>query len=349
MNVRILALLLMGSLSIPAARVWADSSSRPAAPLPVKVMIVTMFAPEANTWLKHFVDPIKINVPGLSPDYPEITCQKTGVCLVTTGMGHANAATSMMALLFSPKFDLRDTYFLVAGIAGIDPQRGTLGTTAWAKYLVDFGPQWEIDAREIPTTWPTGFLGINTAGPDQMPKLDYKTEVFALNARLVDAAYDLTRHVHLQDSPQIAAYRAKYPDAPANQPPQVTQCDTLSGDTWWEGDLIGQRARDWTKLLTRGKGVYCTSQQEDNATFEAIRRADAAGLARQDRVLVLRAGSDFDRQPPGVSAAANLLDYQQQGGFVPALDNLYLTGAPFVHDLVTHWALWKQGIPATIK
>lgn len=349
MNRRILASALFFYAFLHCGWVSAATTDNNARRIPVKVMIVTMFAPEAGAWLKHFHDPVKIKVPGLSAEYPAVTCRKDGVCLMTTGMGHANAAASMMAVLFSPKFDLRDTYFLVAGIAGIDPQQGTLGTTAWARYLVDFGTQWEIDAREIPKNWSTGFLGINTTNPDQMPKLDYKTEVFALNPQLVDAAYALTRGVSLLDTPAIAAYRAKYPYAPANQPPRVTQCDTLAADTWWEGDLIGQRARDWTKMLTHGKGVYCTSQQEDNATFEAINRADAAGLAHKDRVLVLRGGSDFDRQPPGVSAAENLLDYQKQGGFVPALENLYRTGAPVVQAIVHHWSLWQKGVPATLK
>ena len=37
-----------------------------------------------------------------------------------------------------------------AGIAGINPERGTIGSVAWARYLVDYGISWEIDAREIP-------------------------------------------------------------------------------------------------------------------------------------------------------------------------------------------------------
>ena len=78
---------------------------------------------------------------------------------MTTGMGHSNAAASIMALTFSPRFDLRHTYFMVAGIAGIDPQQGTVGSAAWAKYLVDFGIQWEIDGREIPLWLEYGLSG----------------------------------------------------------------------------------------------------------------------------------------------------------------------------------------------
>jgi purine nucleoside permease len=58
----------------------------------------------------------------------------------------------MMALILSEKFDLRNTYFLIAGIAGIDPNQGTTGSAAWARYLIDYGISWEIDAREIPGT-----------------------------------------------------------------------------------------------------------------------------------------------------------------------------------------------------
>ncbi len=126
---------------------------------PVKVMIISMFGPEGQVWLDHLGPWQTIPVDGLSPDYPaSLTLQQAGHLLVdvTTGMGHANAAASIMALTFSQRFDLRHTYFMVAGIAGIDPMRGTVGSAAWAKYLVDFGIQWEIDAREIPPNWNTG-------------------------------------------------------------------------------------------------------------------------------------------------------------------------------------------------
>lgn len=316
------------------------------APLPVKVLIISMFGPEGKTWLDHLGHTRAITVAGLSPDYPAVHCNHDEVCVITTGMGHANAAASMAALVYSRKFDLRKTYFLISGIAGIDPAQGTLGSAAWARYLVDFGIQWELDAREIPSNWKSGYLGINTRSGNEKPPLDYHTEVFQLNEALLQKAYLLSRNVTLTDSPAAQAYRAKYSYAPANQPPAVIQCDTLAGDTWFSGESLGQRARDWTRLLTDGKGTYCTTQQEDNATFEVIKRAAAAGLADTNRVAALRAGSDFDRPPQGGSNVDNLLDYQQQGGFIPALDNLYLAGAPLVSAIVSNWAQWKDGVPA---
>jgi purine nucleoside permease len=99
---------------------------------PVKVMIISMFGPEGQVWLDRLGPWREISVDGLSPDYPTVHCNKQEVCVMTTGMGHTNAAASIMALTFSPRFDLRHTYFMVAGIAGIDPQQGTVGSAAWA-------------------------------------------------------------------------------------------------------------------------------------------------------------------------------------------------------------------------
>jgi purine nucleoside permease len=312
---------------------------------PVKVMIISMFGPEGQVWLDKLGPWKAIPVAGLSPDYPVVNCNRQEVCVMTTGMGHANAAASLMALTFSDKFDLRRTYFMIAGIAGIDPMQGTLGSAAWAKYLVDFGIQWELDAREKPDSWPSGFLGINTKSPTEKPPLDYKTEVFQLNPDLADAAYALSKNVTLSDSPEAQAARAKFSYAPANQPPKVIQCDTLAGDTWWSGKYIGERARDWTKLLTDGKGVYCTTQQEDNATYEALSRAASAHRVDLNRVAAVRAGSDFDRPYDGQSASDNLLNYAAQGGFAPAIDNLYQAGNPLVQEIATHWAEWRDGVP----
>lgn len=311
----------------------------------VKVMIISMFAPEGQVWLDHLGPWESIPVAGLSPDYPDVHCNKQDICVMTTGMGHANAAASTMALTFSPRFDLRHTYFMIAGIAGIDPEQGTIGSAAWAKYLVDFGIQWELDGREIPSGWNTGYLGINTTNPSQKPPLDYKTEVFPLNAKLADAAYALSRNAVLSDSPQAQAARAKFGYAPANQPPAVVQCDTLAGDTWFSGADIGQRARDWTKIMTDGKGTYCTTQQEDNATFEALTRAANAHRVDLSRVADLRTGSDFDRPYAGQTSADNLLNYAAQGGFTPAIANLFAAGNPLVQTIATHWDQWRNGVP----
>jgi purine nucleoside permease len=63
------------------------------------------------------------------------------------------------------------------------------------------------------------------------------------------------------------------------------------------------------------------------------------------RVAVLRSGSDFDRPYPGQTSADNLLNYAAQGGFQPAITNLYLAGNPLVQAIATHWDDWRNGVP----
>ena len=62
----------------------------------------------------------------------------------------------MTALTFSSLFDFTTTYFLIAGIAGIDPKVATLGSVTFAKYAVQVALQYEFDAREIPANYTTG-------------------------------------------------------------------------------------------------------------------------------------------------------------------------------------------------
>jgi purine nucleoside permease len=317
-------------------------------PRPVKVLVITMFAPEAKPWIEPFRLTEEIPVPGLSPDHPNLRCNSDDVCLLTTGMGHANAAASTLAATLDPRFDWRKTWFLVAGIAGIDPARGTLGTAAWARWLVDVGIAHEIDAREMPRGWKAGYYGILAKGPGEKPKLEYRTEVARLDEALLQTVLALTKDTPLHDSDKAQAYRKRYPKAPANQPPRVTQCDTLGGDTWWHGHRLGQHARDWTRLLTDGQGVYCTTQQEDNATRNALERAAAAGRVDLKRLAVLRTGSNFDRPHPGQTAHASLIASTTgaTGGFGPATQNLAIVGGVVVRDIVARWPLWQEGVPA---
>jgi len=320
------------------------AAAKPTAARPVKVMIITLFGPEAAPWLAQLPLKQTVRVAGLSAQYPDVRCTDSGICVMTTGMGHANAAASTMALVLSPQFDLSHAYFVVTGIAGMAPDQGTLGAAAWARYLVDFGLQQEFDVTEAPPQWQGGYVGIGAADPETKPKLEYGTEVFQLDEALLQRALALSRGARLEDNEAAAAYRKQYPQAAAQAAPAVLQCDTLAGDTWWHGERLGERASAWTRLLTDGKGRYCTTQQEDNATYEALRRGAAAGRLDLHRIAVLRTGANFDRPHPGQSAQESL--NAQSGGFAIATANLYRAAWPLVSDIVAHWPQWRGGVPA---
>lgn len=324
----------------------AEAGDGRAPPLPVKVLVINMFKFEAAPWLHALKDTREIRVPGLSSDYPVVACDPRAVCQMTTGMGHANAAASLMAVLYSGLFDLRQSYFLIAGIAGIDPAKGTLGSAAWARYAVDSGIAHEIDAREMPRGWQDGYFGVDTDGPGQLPRFDYHTEVFQLDEALLQRALRLSSQVTLEDSDDARTYRARYPTAPANAPPRVIQCDTLAGDTWWTGRYLGAHARRWTRLLTHDAGVYCTTQQEDNATLEAFTRAARDGLVDFKRIALLRSGSDFDRPGPHQGAfEAMKAQRKLEGAFKISCDNLVLAGMPLVDAIAADWDQWQHGVP----
>ncbi len=337
---------LIGSPIVLLLACGLSGTGSAAEPIPVKVMIVSMFGGEAAPWLAALKPTREVRVAGLSSDFPVVHCTVSGVCQMTTDMGHANAAASVMALLYSGQFDLRRSYFLIAGIAGINPQFGTIGTATWARYLVDVDIAHEIDAREMPRGWPDGFFGVLTKDQQQKPRFDYRTELFQVDESLLHKALQLSRHAVLEDSPDVVAYRKFYPGSPANRPPGVTQCDTASGDTWWGGRRLGARATRWTRLLTDGHGVYCTSQQEDNATLVVLTRGAHSGLTDIHRVAVLRTGSDFDRPYPGQSAFDSLVAQQSVAGAVRiSTDNLVQAGMPLVKDIIDHWDLWQTGVP----
>jgi purine nucleoside permease len=343
---RLWGLLWLSSLLIAAPPRTTLAAEPIAVKIPVKVLVISMFRFEAAPWLKALKMTREVAVPGLSSDYPQVQCTAEGVCLMTTGMGHANAAASVMAVAYSGLFDLHETYFLVAGIAGIDPAAGTIGSATWARFAVDMGIAHEIDVRDLPKGWEDGYFGVLTSSPEQKPRFDYRTEVFRLNEPLLQKALALSKGAALADSDDVRAYRRHYPNAPANQPPQVIQCDTVSADTWWSGPHLGEHASRWMRLLTDNEGTYCSSQQEDNATMNALTRASQSGLVDLKRVAILRTASDFDRPYPGQNSVDTL---QAQGKLSGALksstDNLVQAGMPLVQDIVSNWSRWRNGVP----
>jgi hypothetical protein len=52
--------------------------------------------------------------------------------------------------------------------------------------------------------------------------------------------------------------------------------------------------------------------------------------------MVMRTGSDFDRQYPGQTAVDNLL-FSNQGAFVPAIANIYLAGIKVIEGILDGW------------
>ena len=209
-----------------------------------------------------------MTVVGFSPIFPHAHCTKDfQICQVTTGESEINAANTISSLYHSPLFDLRKTYFLIAGIAGVNPYQGTTGTAAFARYAVQVALEYEIDAREIPSNWTTGYFAFGEFAPLEYPTIIYGTEVFELNVNLRDRAIALAANVTLNDSSDAVTYRALYNYAPANQPPKVIAGDSACSDVYYSGALLSEAFGNITYLLTNGSGVYVTTAQVKTCCF----------------------------------------------------------------------------------
>ena len=146
-----------------------------------KVLVVTMFPGETKPWLENEALPLKVTLPGLTKANPDVACSEAGLCVLTTGMGYANAASSIASLVFGERFDLTKTYFIIAGIAGVDPTEGTLGSVHWARFAADAGLLYEIDADGAPPRWDAGLHAFDNA------QEHYGDIVYRLNEDLLQA------------------------------------------------------------------------------------------------------------------------------------------------------------------
>jgi purine nucleoside permease len=257
---------------------------------------------------------------------------------------HDDHGNGVSALIYSGKFDLKNSYFIIAGIAGVDPTDGTLGSAHWARYAIDGGLRHEIDPRQIEAGWSNGVLALGAKKPGDKATWGSTTEVYQLNEDLLQKAFALTKDIELVDGDDAKAYRASYPAAPGNAAPIVSICDTLSSDTYWHGSKIAEGMTDWVSLMTENKGNYCTTQMEDNASLTALKRGADAGLLDFNRIALLRTASNFDREAPGTSPAASLS--AKSGGFGPSTANAYRVAGKLADDVIGNWAGWEKGVPA---
>lgn len=323
-------------------------------PLPVKVVIVTMFEigkdsgdvpGEFQLWKERRHLDTRIPFPQSYHDlYYNPDTQTLGM---VTGMGSIRSATATLALGLDLRFDLTHAYWLVAGIAGVDPAKASIGSAAWARYLVDGDLAHEIDAREIPKDWKSGYFPLHSKGPNDPSPPVGQGEVFEINGALRDWAFALTKDIALPDEAGLKAARARFTGYAAGQrPPFVLKGDNLAAMTFWHGKMLTGWAEDWVKYWTRGQGEFVTSAMEETGTYQSIDYLDTVGRVDKRRFMVLRGASNYTMPPPGVDAATYLLrENEGYAGMHAALENLYTVGSKVVDELTAHWDRYGKSVP----
>jgi purine nucleoside permease len=318
--------------------------------IPVKVVIVAMFEVGEDTGdqpgeLQYWVERDHLDrVYPLPAAYHAVRMNDRGEMAVLTGQGTAHAAATIMALGLDPRFDLTHAYWIVAGIAGGSPERISLGSAAWARWVVDSDLSYEIDSREIPPEWSTGYIPLRKKTPYEAPAAPLEGQVFALNPLLTDWAFRLTRDIPLADSDKLKQIREEFDGASAQRPPFVTLGDEISGSTYWHGKLLDDWAAKWVSYFTNGQGQFATTAMEDTGTLLSLKNLAAAGLINYQRVLVLRTVSNYDQQPRGLNAADSLARQRigSYSAYLPSLEAAYTIGHTVVNELLTNWPKYER-------
>jgi len=345
---------------------WADA--RPPYPkpkTPIRVVVVTTFelgadtgdAPgEFQTWVERL--PLERTFPFPAGNRALRYNAKKHVLGVVVGSGSVNAAASIMALGLDPRFDLTKAYWLVAGIAGVNPNVGSVGSAAWAEWVVDRDLTMEIDARELPPGWSTGFVPLSRSRPFEAPPPSpgiYSPNVYHLDEGLVAWAYHLTRSTPLEDSETLRAVRSGYPGEPrAQTPPLVMKGDEISAMDWWVGARMNSLAEQWMDYWTGAKGVMAMSAMEDSGVLRALQMLGRAGRVNFRRTLILRTASDYTVPPDGQSAAKLIADEASSDtathltAYRPALAAAYAVGSAVVNELSGGWRRWRDAAPTDV-
>lgn len=322
------------------------------AAIPVKVVIVSMFEYGSDTgdapgefqfWVERN-DVRKFEAPLGSRDY---YVSGDGLLIMCTGGGVTNAATSVTALALDSRFDLSQAYWIVAGIAGVDPKDASLGSAAWAKWIVDADLAKEIDSREIPEDWPYGYIALGAKQPNTLDG-GWQVDVvkFKLNETLVEWAYDLTKDLRLPGNQAIQEFSKIYADYPnATKPPFVMIGGSLSSSTYWHGFALNDWANDWMKLHTSGESNFVMSNMEDSGTATALQRVAKTRKVDFNRLLVLRTASNFTTPPIGKDVAWSLNAPYPAGG-MPALEAAFDVASVVANALIEGWEIFAEQLPS---
>lgn len=339
--------LFLSAFLLPAI---CSSLFAQSAPWPVKVVIVTTFEPGEDTgdvpgefqyWVEREHLDEKLPFPGgIRPLRINASHDVLGI---VTGMTLANAGPSMMALGLDPRFDFSHTYFLVAGIAGVDPKDASISSAAWASFVInDISRQ--IDSREAPASWPYGLFVIGAKEPNVLTPRAMSNDLYELNAKLAHWAFLQTRDVKIPDNEVMQKERlawAEYPNAA--KPPIVFEGDSFASDTYWHGKIMTQYANDWVKMWTQGRGHFAMTNMEDSAIAEAMLRLDRMKKVDYQRLIVLRVGSNHTFQKPGRTAIESVTTPYLAS---TAFESTWLVGSTVVHELTGKWNLYRDHVPA---
>ena len=188
------------------------------------------------------------------------------VLAMVTGIGTMKSTANIMALGLM-RVDLTRAYWLVAGIAGIDPADASLGSQCGP-------PTWWTGTwatRSTPGKCPRLGLPLFSRRastpmprPARRPRGDLRAQRWA-----AELGHEQTKDLTLPDLPGMAQARAVYAEPAAQRPPFVLKGAHLAAMTLWHGALMNDWAH-WVAYWSEGQGNFVTSAMEDSGTAQAL-------------------------------------------------------------------------------
>jgi purine nucleoside permease len=346
--------------ALPVVRAQGGSAPRSTDVLRPKVVIVGYFEIGADTgdrpgelqfWVERDHLDRSIDVSGMT--HPVRANAAGTEIAVVIGPGNIKPGINLMALGADPRFNLRQSYWLINGIAGISPADGTVGSAVWTDFVVNGDLAKEIDPREVPSGWPDGFLSLDgtsqsdakggdrweddvRAWTGEQARANRRGNVIRMNKTLLQWAYSLTKDTPLPEDAAMKALRSRYPKAAGTQSgPRVQIGANLATEIFWHGARMDAWAHRWVAFETDGVANMGTTAMNDSGAMLALQALTLQGKADWNRALLLRTASNFDMPPAGVTPEENLQSEKHGAytAYLPSLEAAYSVG----HRVVLEW------------
>ncbi len=251
-----------------------------------------------------------------------------GIAGCIAGMGKAQAASTLTAILADSRFDFSKAYIIVSGCGGMPPERGTLGDVVIADYLVDY---------ELGHSWTESDMPEGTSSTFQHDDSYDRSAFIKLNSGLVKWAYSITSELKLTDDSKAAAYRALYSTEEGKETPSVKIGTSVTGDNYWHGKHSSLHADEVCKVY--GSSPYMVTQMEDNGFGVAV-----LNYGKLDRFIVLRDIVNYDQPHSEQSVTESLA--ASSGGFSIGMTNGFIVGSAIIDNLTNNWKTYRKTIPS---
>jgi purine nucleoside permease len=239
-----------------------------------------------------------------------------GVAGIVAGMGKAQAAASLTAVLSDDRFDFSNTYIVVSGCGGAAPYRATLGDVVIATSLVDYelGHAWT--QSDIPEGTSETFMRSN--GYDRSAYTE-------LNSSLIDSIKNVVKDVDLVDCDDAIAYRALY-NQDASVKPSIQYGISVTGDSYWHGSGASAHADEVVSAYTDSDYYYVT-QMEDGA-FGVV----AKNFNLENNLIIVRDIVNFDQPHEGQTVTESL--DASSGAFSIGMSNGFTVASTIIDNLI---------------